>query len=72
MSPRLLALIAVETGKPGLTLETRIEDLGLDSLERVELMLTIGKTFRDISDEQWLECQTIGDIERALQLTSAC
>lgn len=66
MSPRLLALIAAETGKSGLTLETKLEDLGLDSLEFVSLMLAISNTFREISENQWADLRTIGDIERAL------
>ena len=52
---------------PGASLE---RDLGLGSLERVELLSRLERTFGDKLDERFLSLDTPGEIASALQATS--
>lgn len=59
-------LISVETNTANVTPETKLEDLGVDSLEFVSLMLAIGGQFKEIPDSRWSELDTVGDIIRII------
>lgn len=65
----LTVLIAEETGVPvaDITLETKLEDLGVDSLDFLDLMQVIGEKFKPIPETQFAELSTVGDIAKALQ-----
>lgn len=65
----LIALIAEETGVPlaDVTLDTKLEDLGVDSLDFLDLMQVIGEKFKPIPEAQFAELNTVGDIAKALQ-----
>jgi acyl carrier protein len=64
----LIELISEETGRPVAEIEytTKLEDLSIDSLDFVDLMLSIEKCFKPIPKEKWGELDTVGDIVRAL------
>jgi acyl carrier protein len=61
----LLELIESETGK-AVTPETRIDELGIDSLEFVCLMQSIEEKFKAIPEVEWSKLDTVGDILKAL------
>lgn len=65
----LIALLSEETGVPmaDITLETKLEDLGVDSLDFLDLMQVIGEKFKPIPEAQFAELSTVGDIAKALQ-----
>jgi acyl carrier protein len=62
----LIELIAEETGRPDVEYTTKLEDLGIDSLDFVDLMMRIEQRFKAIPKEKWGELDTVGDIARAL------
>ena len=64
----LIKLVAEETGRrpDQVTCSTSLEDLGIDSLEFVELIQTIEKKFKTIPKERWGSLDTVGDIAKAL------
>jgi len=58
----LLVLIERETGKTA-SLDTKIQDLGIDSLDFLSLIVEIQAQFKmTISDRQIAQIQTIGDL----------
>lgn len=61
----LLLIIEEETGIKA-TLETRLEDLPIDSLDFVELMQRIGEKFKEIPDTKIAKLSTVGDILEAV------
>ncbi len=63
----LIGVVEAESGKKGLTLSSRLDELGLDSLEFVELMLEVSRVFKDIPDAEWSQLETIGDIAAKLE-----
>ena len=62
----LIELIAEETGRPHVEYTTKLEDLGIDSLDFVDLMMCIEQKFKKIPKEKWGQLDTVGDIARAL------
>lgn len=46
-----------------------LEDLQLDSLDHIDLMISIDEQFPEITitDEQWATVKTVGDIARLLE-----
>lgn len=61
--------ISEEVGKPveELKPETRLEELGIDSLEFVSLMMACGAAAgKDIPENKWQEMETVGDIFQVL------
>lgn len=51
-----------------LTLDTKISNLGIDSLDFIEVIFSIESTFGiEIQDEQLAELQTIGDFLNCLK-----
>ncbi len=61
---RLCDLISAETSI-AVTLDTKLEDLGIDSLEFVDLLLTIGNEIKEVP--QGGDFQTVRDILTAIQ-----
>jgi len=58
----LLVLIERETGKTA-SLDTKIQDLGIDSLDFLSLIVEVQSQFKvTISDRQIAQIQTIGDL----------
>ena len=58
----LLVLIERETGKTA-SLDTKIRDLGIDSLDFLSLIVEVQSQFKmTISDRQIAQIQTIGDL----------
>lgn len=62
----LLMLIEEETGHKA-TLETSVDDLGMDSLEFVDLMMVISAKFKPIPEKDWAWFNTVGDIAKAIE-----
>lgn len=68
MNPTPEALIDVLTDQTGIdaneiTLETAIAELGLDSLEIVELLMALEEQFEtELEEPDLLKCSTVGDI----------
>lgn len=58
-------IVAASTGYAGEVIEptTTLSDLGVDSLESVELCMAMEKEFNlSISDERWEKVETVQDI----------
>lgn len=66
MTERLLTIISEETGRT-VTLQTSLDDLGMDSLDFVSLMQEIGKVYQEIPESEWSNLNTVQDIVLALQ-----
>ena len=74
MREKLLAMIAEELGlqeEDGspklLPTETSFDELGLDSLEFVDLMQKVGREIGDVPEEKWVEIETIADLIAAIE-----
>lgn len=69
---QLTALIAEETETPieDIFLNTRIDELGVDSLDFLDLMLVIGEKFKPIPEQQYAELNTVRDILKAIEHTA--
>jgi acyl carrier protein len=53
---------------PMITLETTFEQLGLDSLDTIELVMAFEEKYDiDINDEEYVTLKTVGDIVKALE-----
>lgn len=64
ISEKVLAVIARETGQT-VTDQTSLDDLGLDSLEFLDLLLALGReTGKEIPDETVAGLKTVGDLAR--------
>ena len=64
MSEKLLTVIERETGQI-VTEETPLDDLGVDSLEFMDLVLMLAnETGKDVPDAKLGEMQTVGDLLR--------
>lgn len=59
----LLKVIEEEVGFEA-SLDMRMEDLGLDSLEFYDLMVTLGSKIGPIPEIEWGRFDTVGDIAR--------
>jgi acyl carrier protein len=60
---KILSIVEEEAQQSGLTLETRFDELALDSLEFVEVMVRVtAECGVDIPDEDWAKLETIGDL----------
>lgn len=70
MNGKFLQLVAHETGLDAerLSLDTSIEEIGLDSLEFLELLLAIGEAYHTIPDSAIPKIHTLGDILTALEV----
>jgi len=66
---KLLEMIAAEGKIPRerLTLSTKVEDLGLDSLDFISLIQDIGEKFKEIPDSKIAGLETVGDILKAIE-----
>jgi acyl carrier protein len=63
----VLRVVERETGRAA-TLETPLDELGLDSLDFLDLTLAIGaETGRPLSHTRLQEIETVGDLVRAIQ-----
>lgn len=63
MLEKLRSLIEEQTGKADIGASTRLDSLGIDSLEFLSLMLEIQREFdRIIPDSEWPNLHTVGDI----------
>jgi long-chain acyl-CoA synthetase len=70
-SDRLAALLGKYAGRDNLAATTTIEELGLTSLERVELMVAIEDTFQTPIDEgKFAEARDIGQLRTLIEQTS--
>lgn len=60
----VIAVVAVESGKPesSITADSKLEDLGMDSLDFVALMQAL-----DIPDAKWQGIVTVADVLKAMQ-----
>lgn len=65
----VLTLVAREVGAEveSLSLETRLEALGIDSLEFLCLMLCVNKEIGTLPETRYHALNTIGDIVKELQ-----
>jgi long-chain acyl-CoA synthetase len=66
----LTALIERVTGRPAgpLREEATLDDLGLSSLDRVELMSALEERYQvDLSEARFSQLRTVGDLDRMLQ-----
>jgi long-chain acyl-CoA synthetase len=71
-SDRLAALLAKYTGRADLPPGTSIEELGLSSLERVELMVALEDTFQKPIDEgKFAEARDIGQLRTLVEQAPA-
>ena len=61
----VLEFISEEVGRT-VTAETRIEDLGIDSLDFISLIQSIGEKFKEIPDSEFVKLNTVGDIVKAV------
>jgi acyl carrier protein len=66
---KVIAVIFSETGTDGITRDTRLDSLGLDSLEFVCLMKEIQETVADVPDAEWARMETVGEIAEACDKT---
>ena len=62
---KVIAVISAETGAGQVSASTRLDSLGLDSLEFVCLMQAIQNTVADVPDGEWASMETVGDIAEA-------
>ena len=73
MKDKIIALIADKLGKKPnqITLESRlVEDLGADSLDIVELIITFEDEFNvSLPDEDVAKMKTIGDVVKYIENT---
>lgn len=68
MSNRVIEIVLRETGAKYVTETTSIEDLGLDSLDFVDLLVKISaETGVEIPTAKYGTIQTIGDLIRATE-----
>lgn len=60
----LIDLISQETGVSveQISETTKLEDLGIDSLDFVDLMQAISEKFKPIAQEKYAEVNTVGDL----------
>jgi acyl carrier protein len=70
MIEKVIEVVAAEVGRDPseLSAETRLDSLGMDSLEFVALMLSVAEEIAPIPDEKWVRIETIGDIAQAFEL----
>jgi acyl carrier protein len=61
-SDGFLKLISEETGAANVTVETKLEDLGIDSLDFIDLMLKL-----NVPDAKIAGLETVGDILKAIE-----
>jgi acyl carrier protein len=62
-APRIIAIVEHQADAHDLALSTKLIDLGIDSLEFVEMMLDIeNESGVKIPDAAWANLNTIGDI----------
>lgn len=67
MNDRLIQLIEQETAKSGITLSTTLDDLGIDSLEFIQLLQTIEtEGIGRVPDSKIAHIETVGDLVKAL------
>ncbi len=64
---RMLLCEQLSIEKGSITMDTRLEDLGADSLDIVELVMAMEEEFDiQVEDEQVEKIQTVGDIVSAV------
>jgi long-chain acyl-CoA synthetase len=69
---RLAQLIARHAGRPDVTAVTTIEELGLSSLDRVELMVALEETFQTRLDEAaFADARSLGELRTLLERSAA-
>lgn len=62
------ACTAPDVDVAAITAETSLESLGIDSLDRIELVMKIEDRFEiEISHEEAKRCQTVGAIESLIK-----
>jgi acyl carrier protein len=66
---KVISIVSTESDIPAANISefTKLESLGLDSLEFVGLMLAIRSELVDIPEEKWVNLETVGDIVRACE-----
>lgn len=63
IAERILAITSSKTeGMPRITLDSSLDEIGLDSLSTAELVFEIETTFRIKTDDTLLELKTVGEI----------
>lgn len=69
ISAKVIRIVSTESDIPVNEISefTKIESLGLDSLEFVGLMLAIRSELVDIPEDKWVNLETVGDIARACE-----
>lgn len=66
------AVVSEFAARRSVSTETTIDELGLSSLERVELMMALEERFDATIDEaSFAEARTVGDLERIVEQSSA-
>jgi acyl carrier protein len=66
MKEKFLQLVRAETGVADATLDTRIDALGIDSLDFQELLLTIREQLGPIPTKRAVDANTLGDLYAAV------
>jgi len=61
------AIVARDSGATNVVLETPLKTLGLDSLEFMQLIITLREEAGEISDEQVARVETVEDLVRAIE-----
>ena len=69
---RLIAVVSEETGIPveQLSLSTKIEALGVDSLEFIVLIRALEEQFGKLNEQDVVRAQTVGDLLDSLHSTA--
>jgi acyl carrier protein len=63
---KVIEIVGRETGAPNILVSTRLDALGLDSLEFVALMVAL-QDIATIPDEEWVALNTVKDIAEACE-----
>jgi len=67
LAMKVTAIVARDSGATNVVLETPLKTLGLDSLEFMQLIITLREEAGEISDEQVARVETVEDLVRAIE-----
>jgi len=65
---RVFEIIKAEANIASVSSDSRISDLGMDSLEFIDLMMVLSAQLWPIPESRWGDIKTVGDIVTALQM----
>lgn len=67
IAQRVIDVVEGETGRTDITVETRIDSLGMDSLDFLEFIQCIREEIGPVTTNQMVNAETVGDIIRAVE-----